>query len=278
MNPKPYLVAAALLAAAGIGMAGQKVEQSQLPAEVRQTLEQHASAANVEEVTMRTDAGRTVYEAKLAGSEARLVIAADGSVIEQPSVDANTTSAVSSATYAPSVATGSTTVTGTATPAANQVAVTQDEELMADTESRLALEEVPQAVRETIEREANGREIADIDREMHEDRAIFEVEFREQGINQQIHVEEDGTLVRDDGAIRRTVRNLLSGTEVGDTPMVVQDVIKRELEGREIADIDKERRSGEVVYEVEVDDDQGQFQLHIAEDGTIVKDGRIAAE
>ena len=287
MKTKPYMMAVAVLAVAGITTAGEKVAKQELPKAVHQTLESRAATGDVKHITKRTEAGRTVYEVTFAhanGDDTKLVIAADGRVLANAtprSAAVNISPAASSNPAAePGMGAGETIVTGTATPAANNVAATTpgSDRVVADTESRLSLDEVPDAVRNTIEAEARGREVADIDRETHEDRPVYEVEFREQGINEQIHVEEDGTLVRDDGAIRGTLRNLFSGTQVTDTPQVVQDVIKQELDGREIADIDKERRSGRVVYEVEVDDAEGQFQLHIAEDGTIVKDGRIAAE
>jgi uncharacterized membrane protein YkoI len=65
------------------------------------------------------------------------------------------------------------------------------------------------------------------------------------------------------------------GTQLEDTPAAVQDTIKREAKDRQIVDIDKERRGGRTMYEVEIKQpDGGNFELHIAQDGTILRDSR----
>ncbi len=57
------------------------------------------------------------------------------------------------------------------------------------------LAELPATVRQTILREARGREVADIDREIRDGRTVYEVQFRAKGINPRIHVDADGRLL-----------------------------------------------------------------------------------
>jgi uncharacterized membrane protein YkoI len=122
--------------------------------------------------------------------------------------------------------------------------------------------------------EARGREIGDIERKASQGRTVYAIAFRAKGPNPKIHVAEDGTLVREED-LRRRVREVFRGPQLSDTPQAVQATIQREATGRTINDIDVERRTGQVVYEVEIRDPQsGVFQLHVDADGKILKDSR----
>jgi uncharacterized membrane protein YkoI len=118
-------------------------------------------------------------------------------------------------------------------------------------------------VRLTIEKEAAGRDVADIDRESWNGKTVYEIEFTKDGRNAQFYVAEDGTIIKPEQG------SSLAGMQASDTPRAVQRTIKREGKGLEIADIDKERRNGRAIYEVEFKKPGGNILLHIAEDGTI---------
>jgi hypothetical protein len=62
----------------------------------------------------------------------------------------------------------------------------------------------------------------------------------------------------------------LAGTRFADLPPAVQNTIRRQNPNGQIADIDKERRSGRVVYEVQFAEPGINPRLHIAEDGTLL--------
>jgi len=151
----------------------------------------------------------------------------------------------------------------------------------------MQLTDVPQAVQKTIQQHAAGRQIADIDKETWDNRTVYEVEFSQAGRNAQIHVAEDGTVVKDErrggllgtreGTGTETGRGffgLFLGTQLEDTPAAVQETIRREAKGNQIADIDKEIRTGSPVYEVEIRQPGGNYELHIAENGSILRDSR----
>lgn len=239
----------AILAAFGFTAFAEKVTETQLPPAVQRTLLQQKGTDTVKDIEKETRNGRTVYEVELnrRGLNPKLVIAEDGSVVRD-----------------------------TDTRAANDVPGAISARI-----PTMRLEEVPPAVRKTIEQHAAGRKVADIDRETWDGKTVFEVEFAQTGRNEQIHVGEDGTLLKQEGktpAARSTTAGDLKGPMIGtrfsDTPVAVQATIKREANGAEIADIDKERRDGRVLYEVEFKNPGKNIEIHVAEDGSIVQDSR----
>jgi len=62
----------------------------------------------------------------------------------------------------------------------------------------------------------------------------------------------------------------LIGTKFQDLPAAVQNTIKQEAPSAEIADIDKERRTGRTVYEVSFKDEGKNPKIHISEDGSLL--------
>ncbi len=300
MNPKPYIVCAAFLAASLVTgyAADQRVEKNQLPTAVQRAIDTSAVGSGpVKEITKKTVDGKVVYDVEFEKDDAinpRLRIAEDGSVLSgkrtesmaqstSKAMDRATTSAANTVDRTGAAISGAAASTADAANrtanAANREMASARREMKVDTESMMKLEQLPASVRSTIQKEAAGREIVDIDEETHEGRKVYEVEFAQSGLNAQIHVSEDGTVLKSDNMNRDKSKGWFAGTQLKDTPSAVQATIKREVGDMRIADIDKERRTGRVVYEVEVDDPaKGKWQLHIAEDGSVVKDDRRVAE
>ena len=61
----------------------------------------------------------------------------------------------------------------------------------------VTLSEVPPVVRETIQREAGGYRIAEIEKATRDGRQVYEVDIERDGKNRELHVAMDGTLVKD---------------------------------------------------------------------------------
>ncbi len=203
----------------------------------------------IKEIERQTKDGKTVYEVEFdrPGLNTRLWIAEDGSIIRD-----------------------------TRKPAGQVDRLPLTEPGFVPPLTRvpsLQLSDVPEPVQKTVQQQAAGRTVADIDRETWNGKTVYEVEFAQAGRNAQIHVAEDGTIVRDE---RRgtTLKGLFMGTQLEDTPPAVQETIRREAGNREIADINKERRTGETIYEVEFKEPGRNIELHIAENGTILRDSR----
>ncbi|HKQ38498.1 MAG TPA: PepSY-like domain-containing protein [Verrucomicrobiae bacterium] len=237
----------------------EKITETQLPPAVQRTLSQHKGSDAIKDIEKETRNGRTVYEVEFSrtGLNPKLVIAEDGSIVrdarERNDRNANTVRRDSE--------------TRVNEPRASRIAT-------------MRVDDVPAAVRKTIEEHAAGRKVADIDRETWNGKPVFEVEYDQTGRNEQIFVSEDGTIVKQEGKVRTpesaagAIKGPVIGTRFSDTPAAVQETIKREAKGAEIADIDKERRNGRVLYEVEFKDPGRNREIHIAEDGSIVPDNR----
>ena len=273
MKAKPYLTLAALFAAVTFSSsyADQRVQRSDLPAAVQRALDSStAQSGPIKEINKLTVDGKIVYDVEFEKNNAinpRLRISEDGTVMKNDRLSTTTANAANEVGAA---------ARSTAATVDREVSQTRRDLVAVDTESMLKLEELPAAVRRAVEKEAAGREIADIDLETWHGRTVYEVEFRQRGLNAQVHVAEDGTMVKPESTLADRVKNAFAGTQLEDTPAAVQATIKREVGTRKIADIDKERRSGQMVYEIEIDDAQGKSQLHIAENGTVVKNERVA--
>jgi uncharacterized membrane protein YkoI len=201
--------------------------------------------------------GRVIYHIEIEKNNApnpRLRIAEDGTLASDP---------------APAIA-----------PTGDAVPLITDEYggVIAPTFPKLKLTDLSAAVQQTARREAAGREIADIDRETWNGRTVYEVEFKQRGLNSRVYVGEDGTLVRDERRTGDALKSLFSGTQLADTPPQVQAAVKRVAGDREITDIDRKTSGARTVYRVEIKSGQGVQELHVAEDGKILFDSRASAE
>ena len=65
----------------------------------------------------------------------------------------------------------------------------------ADVATSPTLNTLPAAVQKTVEEQRAGRVVADIDKEMWNGQAVYEVEFKEKGKNSRVHIASDGSLV-----------------------------------------------------------------------------------
>ena len=236
---KKFMIGTFLLAGM-LCLQAERVTYDALPDPVKQTIKAQRRDAAVKDIERVNKDGRVLFEVEFEqpGTNPKLTIATDGSVVEEPKTGLK----------------GKFTSLFTRTPT-------------------MKLADVPEPARKTIQTEAKGREIADIDKETWNRQTVYEVEFKQSGRNAQIHVAENGSIVKDERS-GTGVKGLFMGTQLADTPPPVQAAIKREAGMREIADIDKETRSGKTVYEVEIKQPDRNYEIHVAEDGTILADSR----
>jgi len=123
----------------------------------------------------------------------------------------------------------------------------------------VSLSDVPQAVRQTIERELKGREIDDIERDRDDGRIVYEIDV--DGDNDlRIKVAEDGTLMEREEQL-----------DDDDLPEAIMNVIRKAFGDLDIDDVEKRYRHGrKPYYKVEGENDKFKVDLEIAEDGTIL--------
>jgi uncharacterized membrane protein YkoI len=256
MNAKTKILFIAALAAFTAQAAEERegrVDVGSLPPAVQRALEPWRTEGPLKEVTRQTIDGRTIYSIEIEKNNApnpRVRVAEDGTLVNSP------------------------------TPAVNApgegVPLATDEygRSVTPTIPRIDLADLPAAVQQTARTEAAGREIADIDRETWRGRQVYEIEFKQRGLNSRIYVADDGTLVRDERRPGEAFRSVFMGTQLEDTPAPVQTAIRQAAGDREIADIDRETEGGRTVYRVEIRSGEGLQELRIAEDGKTLHDSR----
>jgi uncharacterized membrane protein YkoI len=247
MKTRILLTVSALFAAWCV-QAAERVDPRTLPAPVKSALGSSAKDVPIKEVTIHTVDGRTVYDVELERAQApnpHLRIAADGTVLRdsrQPVVDSTSPN----------------------------IAVYPEYPAVADI-PRLQLSELPAAVQRTINKEAGGREVTSIASDVVNGRPAYRVEFGERGRNPRLFVAENGSLLQPP----EKPPMLGLGTTFARTPPAVQQTIRREIGSGEILKIDKEGLSGPAtIYKVEMKNEQGAFELHVSENGKILKDTR----
>lgn len=248
MNLKPTLILGAVLGLCPAQAADEKVNIDQLPAPVRQAIESSRKQDPVKQVKRRQSEGRTVYVVEIERNNAPnpvLQIADDGTLLREPLP----------------------VYTGTA----DVPVVPSEYGDAAAAMPRRQLSDLPPAVQETARSEAKGRDVVDIDRETWHGRLVYEIEFRDRGLNSRIYVADDGTLVRDERPARG-LKSLFLGTQLEDTPAPVQEAIRRLAGDREIADIDQRGAGPDPVYRVEIREPQGRREVHITSAGKVVFD------
>jgi uncharacterized membrane protein YkoI len=143
--------------------------------------------------------------------------------------------------------------------------------------------DLPPAVRATVNREVPNGVIDKISSDTKDGRVVYKIKFRDEGINPSILVAADGTILKSDisrdkalGATGAST-DVTTGTSKSDLkftqlPPAVQKTIRERSATAKVADIDKHTRNGRVVYDVSFEEKGTNPKMTIAEDGTVVKD------
>jgi uncharacterized membrane protein YkoI len=232
MNTKLIGISAAFALIAGTGSfqaRADKMPLAQAPEAVQKAIKQHSQGENLEYVERETKNGQMVYEAEF----------------KREGLNRRVTFAAD----------------GSIVPDRQIGQVLRQEPSM-------ALNDLPAAVQKTVKEQQAGREIADIDKEMWNGTAVYEVEFREKGPNSRLHIASDGSMVVDKD--RKNAAYL--GTQLSEAPAPVQATVKRVVSTAEVEDVDRETKNGQVVYDVEVKQEGLNRHLKIAENGTLLSD------
>jgi hypothetical protein len=228
--------------------AAEKMDFNQLPEPVKKTIEAAGDRPDVKEITVRNVDGKTVYDVEFERKYApnpHVRIAADGTVLR----DTQTVSAVDS-------------LDGVAA---------LDPSAVGSVRPKLSLGNLPAPAQRTVENAAASKKIASITSDSVDGRPAYRVEFSESGRNSLLYVAEDGTLLRP----AEKPPALFVGTTFSDTPVTVQQTIRREVGDREIIKIEKEGGLKEAKsYKVELKDPQGVIELQIADNGQVISDSR----
>ncbi|HYE06866.1 MAG TPA: PepSY-like domain-containing protein [Planctomycetota bacterium] len=227
--------------------AGTDLAIDQVPKPVQQTITREALGQDVRWVQKDTFENRTVYTVRIKqdGLDRRLVVGEDGSLIGSPEW-------------------GGTSSGGMAGNDSMQIA------------------DLPAAVRATFEREAAGSEIRSIERDLADGKAVYHARIQQDGLDKRVSVDEHGALVRkldwdgspasDADATATTDRadDLEGDIALDQAPLPVQATIKREAGAQPIAEIERDRDDGALVYKARIEQEGIDTRLTVAADGTVL--------
>jgi uncharacterized membrane protein YkoI len=145
----------------------REVSLAEVPDAVRATLLAQAQGNPIKEIEVETENGQTVYEAEViaGGQTVDIAVAADGTFLGQETEDEDDDD--------------------------GEEADDEEEE----DEELVSLDQVPQAVKATIAKEAGGAEIREIEKETEEGRTIYSVEVVVNGQEVDLEIAPDGTFL-----------------------------------------------------------------------------------
>jgi len=137
-----------------------------VPAAVKATILAQAQGNPIREVEMETENGQTVYEAEvvIGGKEVEIRVAADGALLGQEVDDEDDDEA-------------------------------DDDEDDDENEVQVSLGDLPEAVRATLLKEANGAEVKEIEKEIEKGQEIYSAEVIIDGQEVEFEIATDGTLL-----------------------------------------------------------------------------------
>jgi len=147
-------------------------------------------------------------------------------------------------------------------------------------EVKVNVTDLPDAVRATLEKEAPGAEIEEMEKQEEEGKVVYDVDVKIEGKEFELKIAANGTVLKKEAeeeeekeGEERDEEDKDEGVTVslGDLPEAVQDTLKIAAPNGEIEEIEKEEEDGKVVYEVDVKIDGKEFELKIAADGTLLK-------
>jgi len=143
-----------------------EVSFDKVPAAVRVTIENEAKGGTIEEIEVETEDGETVYEAEVIidGQEIEIEVAPDGTLLSKETED-------------------------------DDEGDDDDED---EDEEEVSLDDVPEAVKATILKEAAGAEIEEVVKETEDGQNVYEAEFEVDGKEIEIEVAENGALLETD--------------------------------------------------------------------------------
>lgn len=148
----------------------------------------------------------------------------------------------------------------------------------------LTVEQLPPAVQRALQASHYGPAAKRAVRREIGGRVVYEIEIeRENTRNSHVRIAEDGSYVREQPVLLLGTGEIPTAlpaepemvrVRLEDLPPRMQETIKSEAKGREIADIEREVSGGRTVYEVEFRDTGADARIHVTEDGGLVREDR----
>lgn len=161
---------------------------------------------------------------------------------------------------------------------------------------KISYNELPEAVRKTLETRVKSGEVNDIDRQVKNGQATYEVGFKQNDRQQELVLSHDGRILNDSPGVRTVAVGAPSGTVSGtgpnalmsepvtlsasrkvqltELPTEVQRGITTAAAGARIEDVERGTWQGKTVYEAGFKENGKHVEIQVRENGTILHDPR----
>jgi uncharacterized membrane protein YkoI len=218
---------------------------NELPPAVQKAVKEQAPNGVVDKISTETKDGHLTYKIKFQdeGMNPSLWVTADGNVLK---------SDISRDKAFGATGAGSDTATGSARD--------------------LKFTELPAAVQKTVREQVPTAPIADIDKHTKDGMIVYDISFKEKGLNPKITVAADGTLIKGNTKGVSVEKGTATNLRFEELPVAVRKSVRQRVPEAAIADIDKTTRDGQIVYEVSFEEPGKNPKMRVSEDGTILKD------
>ncbi len=142
------------------------------------------------------------------------------------------------------------------------------------------LKDLPQAVQKTINDQAAGGKIREIERETEDGTTFYEVDITKDGKRMEFKVSDTGKLLTQPMTTAeraaQKVRDKTSGLIDNDLTLEelspeAQATVKKETAGGKITEIEQEKEDGLTFYEVEFEKDGEEREIRVDQAGKVVK-------
>lgn len=157
----------------------------------------------------------------------------------------------------------------------------------ADENAKVAESELPPAVQKALEPMRAHGPVKEITRRTIDGRIVYDIEIEKNNApNPHVRIAQDGAVLRDPipvtdiaggGAVVAPEYADMGALtyhpppRIEDLPPAVQQTVRREAGGRELADIDRETWGGQPAYEVEFKQPGLNARIYVAEDGALLR-------
>jgi len=139
------------------------------------------------------------------------------------------------------------------------------------------LRTLPEAVQKTINEQAAGGKIREIERETEEGKTFYEVDITKDGKRMEFKVDDTGKLLSQPMTaaerVSQKVSDLTAGNEIALEQLSpeAQATVKKETAGGKISEIEQDKEDGVTFYDVEFEKDGKNLEIKIDQTGQVVK-------
>lgn len=228
-------LAAAILATASAGFAAEEhVTIDKVPAAVRATIEKEAAGAPIHEIEVETEDGKSIYEIETEkdGKEVEFSVASDGTLLgyEDESEEADD----------------------------DEDEDEGDEEEEEEEEAVVALDSIPEAARKSIQAIVGANAIGAVTKETEGGAAVYEVEYKVEGVSHEAEVAASGEVVETE----RTI-------DAAELPEAVRKAVEAKYPGAKLRETNAVQLS---FYEIEVETEKGVREIKLLATGAKLED------